>query len=63
MTPVDENTSGREEARRAVEESQRLARKADRLIATTRGSLGQMRHLRETNHFTEKFRKIIQGAV
>lgn len=63
MPPIDENTSGREEARKVLRESQRSSRRADILIAATRQSVGQVREAREANHFADKFRAIIKGIA
>lgn len=62
-TPVNETTQGREEARRAVAASQRSSRRADTLIAETTAMLGLARAHRESNHFADKFRAIIQGGT
>lgn len=66
MSPIDdalEQTSGREEARKAVRDSQRSSRRADTLIADTRQAIDRVREARETNHFADKFRAIIRGAA
>lgn len=62
MTPADENTSGIDEARKALAESKQASRRADNLIGDVRSSLTQVRQAREVNHFTDKFRAIIQGG-
>ena len=63
MTPVDETTSGRDDALRQLAESKRASRSADRLIADARATLDSVRWVHEDNHFTDKFRQIIKGAV
>jgi hypothetical protein len=63
MSSSDENTQGREAARRALAESRRSSSQADRLIKATRTELDKVRASRETNHFTNKFRAILRGAA
>lgn len=63
MSPIDENTSGRTEARKALAESRRSSKQDDRLIAAAQAVLGQVREAREANHFADKFREIIRGAM
>jgi hypothetical protein len=64
MTPVpDENTSGREDARKAVQAARASSRRADTLIANVGRDLGLARAHRESNHFADKFRDIIRGSA
>ncbi|MDQ2690358.1 MAG: hypothetical protein M3Y29_08810 [Chloroflexota bacterium] len=63
MSTPEENTQGREAARKALAESRRSSAKADRLIADTRAALDAVRASRERNHFADKFRAIIRGAA
>lgn len=63
MSTPDENTQGREAARRALAESRRSSRRADTLIAESREAIEQVRQVRQTNHFADKFRAIIRGAA
>jgi hypothetical protein len=62
MTPINENTSGRLEARRALVESRQSRRDVDTLIGETRDALAVVKASRESNHFADKFRAIIQGG-
>jgi hypothetical protein len=62
MTPINENTSGKLEARRALVESRQASRRADNLIDETRLALEAVRASRLENHFADKFRAIIQGG-
>jgi len=65
MTPnslPDENTSGLDEARKAVARARSSSQRADSLISRTQRSLAQVKETREVNHFADKFRAIIQGG-
>ena len=62
-TTPEENTQGREAARRALAESRRSSVRADKLIAESREAIEQVRQVRQTNHFADKFRAIIRGAA
>lgn len=63
MSLPEENTQSRAAARRALIESQQSSRQADRLIAQSREAIDQVRQVRQTNHFADKFRSIIRGAA
>lgn len=63
MSIPEENTQGREAARRALAESRRSSRRADTLIAESREAIEHVRQVRQTNHFADKFRAIIRGAA
>lgn len=63
MSPIDENTSGKSAALKALSDSKRLSRQTDSMIATARETLDQVRQSREENHFANKFRRIIRGAA
>jgi hypothetical protein len=59
---MNENTSGREEARRAREEARSASHRIDVLLESIRtGPLAQLRQSREENHFAQKMRAIIRG--
>ncbi len=59
---MNENTSGREEARRAREEARSASHRIDVLLDSIRtGPLAQLRQSREENHFAQKMRAIIRG--
>ncbi|MCM3521791.1 hypothetical protein [Curtobacterium sp. P97] len=59
---MNENTSGREEARRAREEARSASHRIDALLDSIRtGPLAQLRQSREENHFAQKMRAIIRG--
>jgi hypothetical protein len=58
-TPSD-NTAGRDDARRALEESQRANRRADSLINETRRTLAAVANSRD--HYTDSLRAIIRGS-
>lgn len=63
MSTPEEQTSGIEEARRALAESRQSNRGVDKLIADTRKSFDQVREAHAANHFADKFRRIIRGAA
>lgn len=59
---MNEQTSGRDEARRAAAEARTASHKIDALLESIRtGPLAQMRESRERNHFADKMRAIIRG--
>lgn len=58
----DENTVGRREAQRALAESRLANRRVGSLLAQTSATFDLVRAHRETNHFADKFRAIIQGS-
>ena len=59
---MNEQTAGREEARRARDEACSAGYRLDALLDGIRnGSLAQMRQSREENHFAQKMRAIIRG--
>lgn len=59
---MNENTSGREEARRAREEARSASHRIDALLDLVRtGPLAEMRASRERNHYADKMRRIIRG--
>lgn len=63
MSIPDENTSGIDEARKALAESKRATRRTDRVIIDAKLAIGQVRQAHEGNHFADKFRAIIRGAA
>ncbi|UWD83670.1 hypothetical protein NY057_05340 [Curtobacterium flaccumfaciens] len=59
---MNEQTAGREEARRARDEARSAGYRLDALLDSVRnGPLAQMRQSREENHFAQKMRAIIRG--
>lgn len=59
---MNENTSGRGEARRALERARADSSSVDRLLESIRsGPLAALREKREANHFADKMRAIIRG--
>lgn len=62
MTGIDENTSGRRDAKRAVDDATTSSIRTDKLIAETRQSLDAIRARRETNHFQITFQHILRGG-
>lgn len=62
-SPINEDTSGLEEARQAVAQARKSNRSTDALIASTTKALKEARAVRESNHFADKFRSIIRGAA
>jgi hypothetical protein len=59
---MNEQTSGREEARRARDEARTASHRIDMLLDSIRnGPLAQMRQSRVENHFAQKMRTIIRG--
>lgn len=60
---IEETTSGIDEARKAVRAANLSSRQADNLIKSARGDLNELRELREANHFADKFRAVIRGAL
>lgn len=63
MTVPDENTAGIDEARKALAESRRASVRTDHLLADARVAFARVKIDRETNHFAERFRRIIRGAA
>lgn len=61
MTP-NEYTNDKGEAKAALAESRLSSRRADTLISDVKASIEAVRVSRESNHFTDKFRAIIQGG-
>jgi len=59
---MNEQTAGREEARRARAEARTASKRIDALLEAVRtGPLAQIRESREQNHYTDKMRRIIRG--
>lgn len=63
MSTPEEHTQGKDEARKALAESQRSSRRTDSLIADTRAALDRVRRVSEPNHFTDKMRRLIRGTA
>lgn len=62
MTEPNEQTSGREEARRAYKEAQTRMSATDKLVRDARETFGQVAALHRQNHFVQKFGDVIRGA-
>lgn len=62
MSYPDENTVGRREAQKALDQSKKAARSDESLIRRSTETFDLIRAHRETNHFADKFRAIIQGS-
>jgi hypothetical protein len=59
---MNEQTSGRDEARRARDEARSASHRVDMLLESIRnGPLAQLRKSRVENHFAQKMRTIIRG--
>lgn len=58
----DGTTSGKDEAIKALAESEASNRAVDALLADIQKSFDLVRMHRESNHFADKFRAIIQGV-
>jgi hypothetical protein len=59
---MNEQTSGRDEARRARDEARSASHRVDLLLDSIRnGPLAQLRQSRMENHFAQKMRAIIRG--
>ncbi|MDR6574370.1 hypothetical protein J2X60_003029 [Curtobacterium sp. 320] len=59
---MNEQTAGREEARRAREEARSASKRIDALLDIVRtGPLAAIRSSREQNHYTDKVRRIVRG--
>lgn len=59
---MNEQTSGRDEARRARDEARSASHRVDVLLDSIRnGPLAQLRQSRMENHFAQKMRAIIRG--
>ena len=57
-----ETTNGRDDARKAVERAEHSKKQTDDLIVEMRVSLASIKASRESNHFADKFRAILQGG-
>jgi hypothetical protein len=59
---MNEQTAGRDEARRARDEARSASHRIDAFLDGVRnGPLAQLRESREQNHFAQKMRAIIRG--
>ncbi|WIA96400.1 hypothetical protein [Curtobacterium sp. MCBA15_004] len=59
---MNEQTAGREEARRAREEARSASKRIDALLDYVRtGPLAAIRESRQQNHYTDKVRRIVRG--
>ncbi|MBF4597166.1 hypothetical protein ITJ50_00970 [Curtobacterium sp. VKM Ac-2889] len=59
---MNEQTAGRDEARRARDEARSAKYRFDSVLDSVRnGPLAQLRESREQNHFAQKMRAIIRG--
>ncbi|MCS6570340.1 hypothetical protein NYQ35_16155 [Curtobacterium flaccumfaciens pv. flaccumfaciens] len=59
---MNEQTAGRDEARRARDEARSASYRVEALLDSVRnGPLAQLRQSREQNHFAQKMRAIIRG--
>lgn len=56
-----ENTAGKADARKALDESKSNARRSNRIIDAATAQMTRIRAERTENHFTERFREIIRG--
>jgi hypothetical protein len=57
-----EMTNGRDDAAKAVRQAKESSRQTDALIVDMRLSLASIKASRESNHFADKFRAILQGG-
>lgn len=62
MTTPEDNTAGKGEARRALEESRQAASRTDSLIADMRAALTIVREHAEPDYYVDRFRAIIRGT-
>jgi hypothetical protein len=58
----DNDTAGKSEARRALQESREATARTDTLIADMRSALTIVREHAEPDYYVERFRAIIRGT-
>jgi len=59
--PDSDDTSGLEEAKKALSESRKRIRKDQQVVEKVSHQIDQIRGIRERNHFAEHFRDILRG--
>jgi hypothetical protein len=62
MSGIPENTAGRQEARKALAETRRSRRTAQRWLDEADRQIEKLRTARAENHFTEGVRRMLRGT-
>lgn len=61
MTWNLENTAGKADAKKALEEARKGATRSNRIIDAATAQMDRMRGTRVENHFTQRMRQMMQG--
>lgn len=60
---IPENTAGRREARKALEETRKSRRNTADLIARANRQIAEMVYAREENHFVDGIKRMLRGTA